>query len=331
MDLIDITQPDPVWDPTKWINCNQKYPPVGQEPPELRLGRAELLKIPKEHQNILPHPTLPVLRFIEFKLPPISNDLISWKVEQSFSRAKPTAPLNLHWLLNRPVPPMAHIRKFDNALGQQWLDGAQSFIDYRYKGHECLPFWILTWWKRLAELVYQKSCWEACVTWLNEGISSPDSITRVTAEEAMMLLRHLPWNDNVDIFGVVTSTLNLALLPSSKWLDSVLLDMMIGQLTFRGSTNSIVSQKVLFQTTAFQVILDLAKKRKNFAHPMLRKVVNSIKQDNKECLYFIYNQNNQHWIPFEVNFAAKTITYGQSFTVTLSLLLGMLMILLHNR
>jgi hypothetical protein len=77
----------------------------------------------------LPEPGLSVNKFIALKLPQILSEIIANKVMRWFSKNSPSI-LDTQ-ILQRPIPSPAFIIQLEQAVGQAWLDGAKSVIDWR--------------------------------------------------------------------------------------------------------------------------------------------------------------------------------------------------------
>ncbi|KAJ7161573.1 hypothetical protein C8R46DRAFT_1283814 [Mycena filopes] len=79
---------------------------------------------------MIPAGTLPVLDFVDFKLPHTSSELVYGESRLWFSQDEPTTDPAL--LTDRSIPPAAVVELLTNKCGQAWLDGAKSITDPRY-------------------------------------------------------------------------------------------------------------------------------------------------------------------------------------------------------
>jgi hypothetical protein len=82
----------------------------------------------------------------------VSSEIISTKIQLWFSKKRPFDNFK-DALLSRPVPPHNFVEQLDNALDQQWLNGAKSVTDQQFNdGMDTLPLWATTFWKEVLKL-----------------------------------------------------------------------------------------------------------------------------------------------------------------------------------
>ena len=128
-----------VFDPALWIGQGKRY--IVEELPDYVIDtKCELLDLPQDAKNCLPLNEMPISAFLNHRLPTKLSELITVCVEDCFSKDSPST--NIATLADRPIPSDETIQLLDKAMGQAWLDGNRSIIDWR--GDERIDFWATT-------------------------------------------------------------------------------------------------------------------------------------------------------------------------------------------
>jgi len=151
---------------SKWIGQSKKFTNV---PDFVQWKKDKDMKIPLDFLQCtkLPEQKLSVTDFVAFKLPWISSEIITNKVTKWFSKNPPII-LDPQILLRQSIPSPAFLNQLEEAIGQAWLDGVKSIIDWRINdGADCLPLWIITFWKEAERLNRMQSMWIQSMKWLS--------------------------------------------------------------------------------------------------------------------------------------------------------------------
>ena len=143
-----------VFNPALWIGQGKKY--IVEELPENVVdAKCELLDLPREARHYLPLNEMPISTFLNQHLPIKLSELISIRIEDCFSKDSPAT--NIATLADRPIPSDETIRLLDKAMGQAWLDGNRSIIDWR--GGERIDFWAITFWREMSVVIAKQKEW----------------------------------------------------------------------------------------------------------------------------------------------------------------------------
>lgn len=110
-----------VFDEKEWIGVGKIYPRK-DTPLFIEWAKKAKLAIPPEYEHHFPSLALPVMEFINLKLPHASNELITAKPGSWFSPDCPDSDLT--YLFERSIPPKEYVATLDQAFGQAWFDGA---------------------------------------------------------------------------------------------------------------------------------------------------------------------------------------------------------------
>ena len=224
---------------------------------------------------------------------------------------------DISWLEDWPIPPAPYIQQLEEALGQQWFDGACSFVDLCFKGNELLPFWVLTWWRRMTAVIHTKGQWHAADKWAwlavgLQGKSALDPDTVIKIDHARVLLGVLGWNSHVSVLGANTSTVQFSRLVSEEWLDDNLVDMMMYHLAARAHCDPQIAGSVIIDTLAFPTALLVGAATEDFTSHILKSHVTSVHTSGRKQLFFPFHHGNNHWLAFMIDFANRKVWYGIS-------------------
>ena len=145
------------WNPHEWIGTGKTYP-TKDTPHAISAARAELLVVPEEYRCRYPDRALSISELLDKTLLVQSSVLATVPAHSCFRVEPPNEDLTI--LDTRSIPPLKWIRDAITGLGQAWFDGAQSIVDWRYQ-HSRLPFWVLTYWQTMADVISHRARWKA--------------------------------------------------------------------------------------------------------------------------------------------------------------------------
>lgn len=295
-----------------WINVGKTYPTTNT-PYEVVWARARLLRIPNLETRHLPAPELSVKNFLGIALPQESAEIITTKAKLWFSRDEPTTDIKI--LLSRPIPPKTFITKLESALGQAWFDGAKSVVDVRFNnGTERFPFWIIAFWRQLADLVQKQNIWREGTRWLEvQREQAKDPMTIQIINDSREVLKTLPFNTQLPRPSNNTSV-ELAIFLSDEKLWDQHVDMIMQELTDQVASDPALQGKVVIAPLQFSAQVLYTAKAKEYTRqtaPLLCRYAKHIKENQIERFYFPLHINGNHWIPGLINFAQGTISFGK--------------------
>ena len=215
-----------------WIGVGKSYNP-SKIPFFVILEQGRQTAIPDSflYEAHLPNPNISVKEFVAWPLPCISLEIISTKVQLWFSKKAPSD--NMDALLSRPVPPRDFVEQLDNALGQQWLNGAKSVTDQRFNdGMDPLPLWVITFWKEALKLNRMQATWRQSLTWLEEQSKKRITGAPTTSGKAedIRVQFSLQWNTSLKYCRKTTTTYQLTRFLGTQWLSDDNINMMVEEL-----------------------------------------------------------------------------------------------------
>ena len=223
--------------------------------------------------------------------------------------------------MSRPIPPKHFLERLENEIGQAWFDGAKSVVDTRFNNSsDRLPLWVITFWKRMAEVVEKQETWRKTFSWLDrEERQTQDTQMLQTIKQARDMLAHLGWNSKLPLSRHTQTTILLTTLLSTAWLSDEHIDMMVEELSNEIASDSKLLKKPIIAPLAFSVQLEAAEaaghttSRKNPI--LLSRYEKHIKEAGIEELYFPAHVRKNHWIAGLVDFKQHVIRFGEFLIV----------------
>ncbi|TFK81466.1 hypothetical protein K466DRAFT_656140 [Polyporus arcularius HHB13444] len=291
------------WNALDWIGKNKTY---RDPPPVVIAARRQVLAIPPFERKLLPHPSLPISRLLEKKLPAQPATLTQEKAASTFARHPATESLQAVDFQWRPIPPSGYIQALRNAFGQAWFDGAQSVIDFRYK-HSRLPLHVLTYWDEMAVALQNQSAWRKALGWARVQLAMLADTNLAGKVEGVLDV--MAWGLGLRALGASASVDSLTKLLSDQWLDDDIIDMLATDLANRAPVQSGSA----VATLAFvHVIMACYGPDATKAEPtsLLERYRDRVLDGSVVRLYFPANLNNNHWVTFLVDFEKRTISYA---------------------
>ena len=304
-----------------WIGQGKNYANV---PAFVHWKKDNEMEIPQNFlQNArLPEAKLSVKEFVTLKLPQISSEIISNKVTGWFSEDPPSTS-NMQ-TLQRSIPSPTFITQLEEAVGQAWLDGAKSVIDWRVSdGADRLPLWIITFWREAERISGIQSMWKQSIKWLpcKEGWKRNGKVTVPSdpmRNHAHGLLGSLQWNGRMDYCNKMTLTSQLSRFLGTFWLSDDHINMMVEEILIDMHTERPEDMKYV-QVASPSFAQELRNAENKVALPLrdrcktlLYKYELRVKEDGLRKLYFPIHVSENHWIVGIINFQKKSIAFGEN-------------------
>ncbi|KIY43125.1 hypothetical protein FISHEDRAFT_54055 [Fistulina hepatica ATCC 64428] len=308
--------PVPLFKEKDYIGVGKIYP-TSNVPEFISQAKRKLLEIPQGFvDTYLPHPSLPVRQFVEALLPKKhTTDYLTIDAAQCFSSSKPNVHLKV--LLSRPIPSNPDLQQLDNALGQAWFDGKKSLIDWRYAGdgttpQDRYPFWVLLFWRRIADAKVKQTEWIQSVRWLTNQLGKTTHSDAIEAlHAASKELDYLAW-DAPNTFQHATSSAELAAFLGTKWLSSAHIDMMTKELAIQVANDPSRRNRFLVGSLVFANLVSVFSPDDPVPSQLLQKYAQKLAEGQYEWMLFPVHVRNNHWIVAGVNLQEQYITYGDS-------------------
>jgi len=294
-----------------WIGVGKKYESI---PPFVELQARACFAIPETSSTTLPATTLPVSEFISCTLPSVFPEAISTKVQMWFSQEPPSIAHEVFLL--RPIPPQEFVTRLSEAVGQAWLDGAQSVIDHRF--NDRLPLWAITYWKKAFKVQAVQSLWKRSVTWLEQ--EDKRQREKGAALDDLLAVRELlrtsvGWDSGMPHLNGMASTGNLSRFLGVRWLSDDNVNMMIEELVLdlqgQKERSHILLLSLNFPVTIGNIVPKLAQPPAAREKSFLGQIERQVSDGSLEKLYFPLHITKNHWIAGEINFKEKTFAFGE--------------------
>lgn len=280
---------------------------------------------------LLPNPTLSILQFLEFPLPPNPVTLLKLHLLPSdyFSSEQPNVE-DLRVIKTIPLPPadvVSTLLPYIATLVQhtETTDSKLSVLCAHTDGiatAQCLPLWTITYWTKALHLKNTiQQPWIDAERVLQhriqfkKGISSPGNHHLV--EQTYVMLGLLPWSGFVLGFENHEKITHLMAYMTQEWLSDVHEAQMLELLR-----NAIHQQKgtteVEIQGPYFYSYLKSAAEAGEFRYrnttsfTQARSLGEALQSGQRTSVGFITHVHQNHWVAAVIDFSEQCILYGDS-------------------
>ncbi|KAL1684578.1 hypothetical protein GGG16DRAFT_68050 [Schizophyllum commune] len=297
----------------EWI-CTGKTYDTRTLPNYVIDAKAHLLSIPEDFvATHLPwkNAPLPVTRVLSLAIIPRPEySFVALKASLFFSKDQPVV-VDPVTLLSRSIPAPNVLLKYENALGQAWLDGAQSIIDQRYNGgDDRLPFWVLGVWRFSADASLKNKRWRAARQYL-QNYTGTSAYTTQLRNDALAALDVLPF-DVLWPEQSIASTSILSSFPQTAWLGDEHIAAMLIVLKERLVSKDIHDVQIGSHMLGFLITKSRERGPENSKH--LGRYEKLAQKGKLRLLLFPAHVNNNHWIAVYINFVKHEVGYGDSLS-----------------
>jgi hypothetical protein len=301
--IIDLEQDATmVFDSREWIAQGKKYRDV-----PLYVCRAflETQRLPEDVCTRFPHPDMPVSQFVNHVLPIQSAEAVPTDVDQWFNAQPPEVDMAV--LFSSSIPPKGCLVALKNGIGQAWFDGLQS-IRAVSPGLDIgpLPFWVLSYWKRMSQLIQTQKEWLGAISWYRRESGPTPSVE--------LLFGSVGWNS--DIPGHMYKTTYLPQILSNWRLCDVVMEMMVEHLRARLLQDPALAATTIILPAPFHQVFAVAANNDRYDEKTLpstlRTLEVTIKQGGQRHVYLGVFVNGNHEIAAYLNFEKRTISYGEA-------------------
>ncbi|KAF8809165.1 hypothetical protein BYT27DRAFT_7210458 [Phlegmacium glaucopus] len=275
-----------------------------------------------QHVNF-PEPKLSIKEFVTLKLPRISSEIISNKVARWFSN-NPPSNSDPQILLQRSIPSPTFLTQLEDAIGQAWLDRAKSVVDWRVNdGVDCLPLWIIMFWREAERLNRIQLMWKKSMMWLSDEEvrkqrNGKTTIPLDSIQNTHELLGSLQWNGKMDYCNGTTLTSQLSYFFGTFWLSDDHINMMVEEIFLEMHKTRPKDVKYI-QVASLSFTWELRSMENQLALPisercktLLYKYELRVKEDGLQKLYFPIHVGENHWVVGMINFKKKSIAFADS-------------------
>lgn len=304
--VLDVDPSEPVHI-DDWINKGK----TGEDVPYTVLSaHTHMLEIPTEVLKDFPHPSVPILDFIQLDLPKQSSAIPVMHISKWFSRDAPKD--NVSKIKSRSIPPQALLIELRGDSQQAWLDGARSIVDPRFnKGAERFPLWIITYWITTGDIIRAQTNWMRAREWIEDQSQAsifPDDFTTSTE-----IFGSIGWNSPHRLAKLTFSTQKFCQLLSNHWLCDDIMELLVDDLQTRLKNDPVRAEKTIIAPSTFYRIFAPAQERgyhNDMLPRCLKRIEHLINNKGVQYLYIPVLVNKNHEIAVYVDFVKKRCGWG---------------------
>lgn len=276
----------------------------------------KLLAIPTWAPSAIPAPSLPIMALLELVLPPISSDSDSDSNFIVFSNLPPSSVLPDDFA-SWTVPSQHLVTQRLSQFSQAQRDGHVSIV-HMVAPEKPLPFWALSYWKGLLQVLEACRSWSGAHAWVLGRLNAKSTSTSeiAAANRILDIFKRLPWNVNLTRggSGVGLRTSELPPILGDAMISGNVLDALFAAVKHQmGGDDSNYAVETL--VLANVLLLDdncWLKYRSDKAFTRLRHLGDLLKNGAVRCILFPVNVRSVHWAVFCINAFTWTISYGDS-------------------
>ncbi|KAL1661458.1 hypothetical protein GGF50DRAFT_61078 [Schizophyllum commune] len=313
-DTVDFTRNDgDSFHEAEWVGTGKTYD-LSTLPAYVIDAKAHLLSIPEDFiATHLPwkNTPLPVMRVLSLAIIPRPEySFVALKVSSFFSKDEP-GEVDPVALLSRSIPAADVLLRYENTLGQAWLDGARSIVDQRYNaGRDRLPFWVLGVWRFSADASSKNKRWRAARQYLQD-YSGTSAYTTQLRNDALAALDVLPF-DRLWPEGPIASTSILSSFPQTAWLADEHITAMLIVLKEQMVSEGINDVQIGSHMLGFYITKYRERGPEHSKHLGLYEKL--VQKRKLRLLLFPTHVNNNHWIAVYIDFVKHEVGYGDSLS-----------------
>jgi Ulp1 family protease len=192
-------------------------------------------------------------------------------------------------------------------MGQAWLDGHQSIIDWR--GGERIDFWAIMFWREMSMVITKQKEWcyaHSRFQSTKQGTGLPDN-TKISVEE---LINNLGWNVPLPILQAVQSD-ELTAFFGTRWLNDNHIDMMVEEMNGHITTSPNLVGRVAVAPAFFVTDIMTISKASHARSALLSRYEKSVKEGKVRMIYCPVNVHNNHWIMAYIDIQNSRVGYGE--------------------
>ncbi|KAK7023572.1 hypothetical protein VNI00_016658 [Paramarasmius palmivorus] len=301
-----------VFNPSNWIKRGKTYDPRVL-PLHVVNAALALLEPPREAVEKLPSNLLPIIDFIKLRLPIQSHSLNTYKPEAWFTNVVPTVSkedaVELVW--KRPIPSVETLEMLEKNFGQMWFDGVKGIVDPRYHdGNEALPFWVLTLWKSVSEMLLRQDEWKEAYETLSTVVQDP--LVSEHFPTIISILGRRSWNRNVEIGRFTFEGYKFNKLLRPRMLCDDITQCMNQALQTRLDRDRARKNTHYIAASRFATVPQTAAKKKFVATDLPQSLEDLEKRvmDNPGLKVWFPTLLNKHEVAICIDFEAHTIAYA---------------------
>ncbi|KAI5884956.1 uncharacterized protein SCHCODRAFT_01176952 [Schizophyllum commune H4-8] len=302
----------------EWIGTGKTYD-TRILPDYVTDAKARLLSIPADFvATHLPwkNAPLPVTRVLSLAIIPRPEySFVALRASSFFSKDKP-GEVDPVTLLSRSIPAADVLLKYENSLGQAWLDGARSIVDQRYNdGRDRMPFWVIGVWRFSADASLKNKRWRAARQYLQD-YSGSSAYAIQLRNDALAALDVLPF-DVLWPERPIASTSILSSFPQTAWLGDEHITAMLIVLKERLVSKGISDVQIGPYMLGFYITKYCERGPEHLKHLGLYEKLAQTKK--LRLLLFPTHVNDNHWIAVYIDFVKHEVGYGDSLSQSGSL------------
>lgn len=280
----------------------------------VRIATNKAKVIPKDYGHLIPSEATAISSLLTTSLPTILSTASllrpakicvvceepSWAEDQFMSASVPSR----EWL-----------KDLDEAIGEEWLKGANS-IEYPSNPNIRFPLWAGTLWTALSNVIEEQKEWRRAREWINTLTQCRET------HEVQAILEQIPRNIPIWILPTeadraVTKITFFARLLSDGFLAERHIDAFVAYLNVQAHRRRPNSPGVFVADLPLSVVLSSyfnATKVKIRSCKLLLQYTAIFKNKAYRHLLFpahVGGVHNGHWVVFSVNFERSEYSFGK--------------------
>ena len=277
---------------------------------EEKLEREIGLLPPQAFLELLPSKDLTVRDFLMEKMPVILYDndkrLKSETAKSSISTRRPR--YSMDDVFTAEIPPVKWIDALLRALKARLKNTnkkqrTNTTVVHPLTTHIVFPIWIANAWYHLRPIADDWNQWRKTAQWLR---SRPRSAQTIAAAD---MISQTAWGTGVNTGKSNDSHVSLlAIFASNEWMSGRLFEIYATMVNDESSTWWVTESDLAFNLLSIQ----RTRGAEGLAQDATMKRFAEYLRDGKyKKLLIPANLNNTHWILFQVDFEANTLTWGK--------------------
>lgn len=301
----------------QWIGRGRKFR-VEDLPPVVEGEWNRIMQIPLEFNHAFMNPQQSVHTLLAMKASTrVDNAKVTVHAKDCFRRGLASQCLPPDFEI-RPIPPLSFVQELSEAAGQAWLDGCESFADWR-NGDDLLPLWVISYWIQMGSAIEAQKRWGNASTWLIQNSKSSDSFMEA-AFKIEELFHAIGWGAPVKGIKTGITMLDVALILSNNCLRTSIVDSFAELISLRASRSQffshvkIADSDVINQLRKWPADHSLYGDGKSCMKSLryLFTLGSAVEKGAIKRLVIPLCVNDNHWTVFEIDMTNQVVDYGDS-------------------
>ncbi len=213
-------------------------------------------------------------------------------------------------------------------VGQAWVDGFSSVVDWRFPDSPPLPLWIITFWIKTGTAIEAQRKWKTSELWfrsLPKKFPGRESLVE-RVEVTFSLFHSIPWGITMTSTQTPMNALDLTTILLSSSIPGHIINALMNTIASRVDTDldglqNAGAERVwvgdlcislgLHKPNTLWVSYADDKTRAKSLH-RVHSIGKEVETGRVSQLFILFCINDNHWVVFKVDFITKTYHYSDS-------------------